>query len=118
MNFDSMLLGCYAFFVVLMDGEDGGETMKSWCVEISVIVGVTVIVGVRFGQLYLSPSYDMYLACKSCHANAYTFIRNLSTHMALKVSEILPIFWPKKFLSSFLFLVKIRSFGLKLAKLS
>ena len=25
-------------------------------------------------------------------------IRNLSTQMALKVSSILPIFWPKKFL--------------------
>ena len=64
--------------------------------------------------------YYLHLIYMISYIETYTcfFIRNLTTHMSLKVAQILPIFWPKRFLSSFLFLLKIRNSRLKWAKSS
>ena len=57
-------------------------------------------------------SIDDKVAC------THFFIRNLSTHMALKFLRFCPFFWPKRFLSSILFLVNMTNSRLTGAKLS
>ena len=55
---------------------------------------------------------------RNCLWNYTFFMRQFSTHMALKVSQILPIFWPKTFLLGSQFLTFAKNIGLRWVKSS
>ena len=59
-------------------------------------------------SLFWFKADDILFAYTGDQIYLFLFIRNLSIHMALKLSWILPNFWPKRFRNSYLFLLEIR----------